>query len=238
MDIEDFKKLYILKELQIEPEKYGKIFTLLDYGNISHWFDEDRRDVSGKALAVDEYLSVDILNLVNFADVFSSKIVFYYGLDCRNKSSIHILRLARDAYAKVCSKNIQWIKHYLKLEDREKPSRAIRNDAKGSFVLIPKCNFDVEITMDALEHVKDYDTLCLFSSDNDFSALLKLLKGKGKKAILFHDNRTRKELKDVADLEINSQLIKKHIFLLKKTQRAISGEGLDIGPESTGRATP
>jgi len=57
-----------------------------------------------------------------------------------------------------------------------------------------KCDFDVEITMDALNSSADYETLLLFSGDGDYSALVKDLILKNKKIILvFADNHLGKE---------------------------------------------
>lgn len=47
-----------------------------------------------------------------------------------------------------------------------------------------KCDFDVEITMDALSALDDYETLLLFSGDGDYAALANYLIEKGKKVIL------------------------------------------------------
>ena len=47
-----------------------------------------------------------------------------------------------------------------------------------------KCDFDVEITRDALNAQDSYDTLLLFSGDGDYSALIVDLIQKGKKVIL------------------------------------------------------
>ena len=49
---------------------------------------------------------------------------------------------------------------------------------------IRKANFDVEITYDTLALLEDYDTLILFSGDNDFNYLVKQLRQKGKKVIV------------------------------------------------------
>ena len=45
-------------------------------------------------------------------------------------------------------------------------------------LLLPKCNFDVEITLDALG--TNYKRILLFSGDGDFTALLKKLKKEGR----------------------------------------------------------
>jgi uncharacterized LabA/DUF88 family protein len=65
-----------------------------------------------------------------------------------------------------------------------------------------KCDFDVEITTDALNLIDKYDTLLLFSGDGDYAALTKDLIAKGKKVILvFGPGHKGKEY-----LDINSSL--------------------------------
>lgn len=48
-----------------------------------------------------------------------------------------------------------------------------------------KADFDVEISVDATYALSDYDTIILFSGDSDFAYLLRFLRNKGKKTILF-----------------------------------------------------
>ncbi len=47
-----------------------------------------------------------------------------------------------------------------------------------------KANFDVEITLDAMDWLTNYDTLVLFSGDSDFHALVKRLQSKGKAVVV------------------------------------------------------
>lgn len=49
---------------------------------------------------------------------------------------------------------------------------------------IRKANFDVEITIDVLERIGDFDTLVLFSGDSDFNYLIKKLRTKGRQVIV------------------------------------------------------
>lgn len=48
----------------------------------------------------------------------------------------------------------------------------------------PKCNFDVEIAIDALDHINNYDVFILGSGDGDFTPLIEYLKSKGKTVIV------------------------------------------------------
>lgn len=236
MDLESFKNEYLREELEIEQKKFGRIFCFLDFGNINHWFEKDQRNIGGQSLLNNERWMVDLEQLSIFTSRFSSRSYFYYGFDYKKESSLHLIVKARRFFNTVVTKPIQWIKHHLDPVRDIGNSRPIVEDDNGQFIRIPKCNFDVELSIDTIRLVENYDTVCLFSGDNDFSALLRFLREKkSKKIILIHDGHTRSELKNRADLAISAQRIKKHIAVIKKTQRAQSGEGLDIGPVSTGR---
>lgn len=56
-------------------------------------------------------------------------------------------------------------------------------ELKNSGIIIeePKCNFDVEMTMDMLDDVEKFTAIMLFSGDSDMKAPLERLKVKGKK---------------------------------------------------------
>jgi uncharacterized protein (TIGR00288 family) len=84
------------------------------------------------------------------------------------------------------------------------------HDDDGVFLgKIPKCNFDVEITLDAMSKIEKYDTIVLFSGDSDFGRLLSYLKSKGKKAIVISTrSRMSIELERVADKFIPAETIK------------------------------
>lgn len=58
-----------------------------------------------------------------------------------------------------------------------------------------KCNFDVELTIDALNTVEEYKVFLLASGDGDFAKLVRHLKGKYKKTIVIsHKQRTSHQL--------------------------------------------
>lgn len=63
-----------------------------------------------------------------------------------------------------------------------------------------KANFDVELSVDAVYNISQYETLILFSGDSDFEYFAKFLREKGKKVILFsHRGHTAKELFSAID---------------------------------------
>jgi len=105
------------------------------------------------------------------------------------------------------------------IQDIKKTKIQIQQDKNGSFIEIPKCNFDVEIAVDAIRLMDYYDTFALFSGDSDFAALTKFLKKNGKKIILFYAGRISHTIKDYADLLINAQKIKKSIGIIKAIKK-------------------
>ncbi len=66
-----------------------------------------------------------------------------------------------------------------------------------------KCNFDVEITLKAVDLINNYDVLILCSGDGDFVKLIKYVKGKYKKTLVIgHKDRFNWELEKAANRTI------------------------------------
>lgn len=63
-----------------------------------------------------------------------------------------------------------------------------------------RTDWDVGITIDAIDQLTDYDTFVLVSGDGDFGMLLEYLKGKGKKTIvLTFEHSASRSLYEIAD---------------------------------------
>lgn len=212
MDLSEFKKKHIRESLGINDD-FGIIYTFIDFANVNHWFEDDWYDFDGSALEKSEKLSIDIEKLKDFAALFSYDIRFYYGLDNENAGSFRFIRKARDVFGKrrVFTKPIQKVRHYLTEGELSVNSRTIRTDKEGTFVLLPKCNFDVEICVDAIKTADGYKTFCLFSGDADFVHLARFLKSKGKKVILVKSGYILHSLRRIADTVVSAQDIKQYI---------------------------
>lgn len=89
-------------------------------------------------------------------------------------------------------------------------------DNEGEFIYLPKCNFDVEICVDAIRLMNKYDTFCLFSSDADFVRLMMFLRNNRKKVILIKGGHVQYSLKANSSKVINAQDIKKYIVSIKQ----------------------
>ena len=236
MDLQELKKQYVQQELSISKD-FGRILSFVDFGNVNYWFEEDRQTHEYVALKDNEKLFIDIEKLSDFLGIFSKDVRFYYGHDTINKKSIWFIQKAESIFGKnrVFTKAVQKVRHYLdSQDDRKVNTRTLHHDIGGDFVFLPKCNFDVEISVDAIKIVEHYDTVCLLSSDADFVYLLRFLKQKGKNVILIKGGHVTHQLKDISDLIINAQDIKKRITGIKQKPGELPGFA-DRNPESTGR---
>ena len=235
MDLLEFKKQYVRQEIGIS-EDFGRIVSFIDFGNVNYWFEADRQDTQSNSLQGHEKNVIDLAKLKEFADFFSSNVRFYYGHDRQNSKSLGFIRVARNIYGKsrVFTKQIQNIRHYLKNDEHTSNTRSVYRDRVGAYVYIPKCNFDVEISVDAIKLIDHYDTVCLFSSDADFVHLARFLKSKGRMVILIKGGHIVHEWKAVTNLIVNAQNIKQHIVKIKQKP---GGEpsSADRKPVSTGR---
>jgi uncharacterized LabA/DUF88 family protein len=172
---QDLKRDYYL----FSPSPYGRIFVLVDFSNVRHWaksfWPEDnknriKREIDIKKLA-------DVINWVS-----PEEKRFYYGYWKEN------LELSKDNEINVKHRN-SWFRIDKAVKNGFIPrSKEIKEipifDDGGKFNgYSPKCNFDVEITLDAITQMPKYDTLFLWTGDSDFDELLRYLKSKGKKII-------------------------------------------------------
>lgn len=217
MDFLGLKVKLIKDELGIE-EKYGRIFSFIDFSNVNNWFDNDNQDWNNKLISKDERIEIDIAKLKIFADIFSEKARTYYGEDPKNNRSLGFTHANRKIFGKrnVITKDLQKIKHYI-VRDEDKDIKFIQKDSDGNdFVEIRKCNFDVEISVDAIKMIKHYDTFCIFSGDADFVYLNNFLKKKGKNVIIIKGGFITSKLRKTADLVINAQNIKRHIAKIEQ----------------------
>lgn len=219
MDLQEFKKQNICQQLGISADKFPRIVAFVDFANVDHWFDEDPYDLGGQALSIDQRIVIDLEKLKEFLYCFSEDVRFYYGHDPTNIRSISFSRLAKHIFGRhrVFTKRIQQVRHDLTPADSVNNTRLVHSDDQGDFVLIPKCNFDVEIAVDAIRLADTYDTICLLSSDADFVALLRYLKNRHKKKIiLIKGGHIDSSLGELLDLKINASQVKPYIVQIKQ----------------------
>jgi len=93
---------------------------------------------------------------------------------------------------------------------RTKPIGRVYDASSGQ--MKHKCNFDVELTIDALDTVEKYKVFLLASGDGDFAKLVRHLKGKYKKTVVIsHKQRTSHQLIRSANQVIFLNGIRVHV---------------------------
>ena len=200
MDCQDFKAKYYL----FDPNKFGNIFVFVDFGNVRPWakefWPEDNKNKY--------FIEIDISKVYEVCSwINPQRKFFYYGYFPNNhksfRGSIYRIDKARKSGFLVRTKEIKFIPHY---------------DDNGKYIgKIPKCNFDVEITMDMITKMNKYDSIMLLSGDSDFGGLLGYLKNNGKKIIVICTrNRMSSELESVADKFIPAETLKNFLKLERK----------------------
>lgn len=230
MELKDLK----LQSLGIVNEKFGRILAIIDFGNVTYWYHKDRIGPDAAPLKEDQQLVVDLEKLHSFTKDFAYQSRFYYGWHPRLPNSQHIVVKADKLGFIKNTKQIQYVKHYLSEDEQIKDGVLIQTDVSGSYIKIPKCNFDVEIAVDSMRLMEDYDTLCLFSGDSDFARLAYYLKKRGKKIIVMASGQIYHELKKAADLYINAQQIKAYVVSIKETTPP-KRRGLNFGSATGGQ---
>lgn len=219
MDLSELRRRSLRDTLGIAEAAFPRIFTFVDFANVNHWFDDEVYDLEGAPLPEGQSVEIDIKRLKGFLDRFSTDVRFYYGHDPASTGSMAFTRAAKHVFGahRVFTKRIQQIRHDLSPTDSVTNTRLVHSDDRGDFVWIPKCNFDVEISVDAMRLIRAYDTLCLLSGDADFAALVQHLKAKeGKKVILIKGGRIDGSLGRLLDLKIDASQVKSDIAQIKQ----------------------
>jgi predicted nuclease of predicted toxin-antitoxin system len=206
------KKYFIEQELGIDSQ-FGRILSLIDFGNVNHWFEDDRQDADSRPLEEGEKLRINLQGLKDFAALFSVDTRFYYGHDAQSPNPLAFITAAKHIFGKsrVFTKPMQKVRHHLTADEVPTNKRSTFVDNEGVYVRIPKCNFDVEITIDAIRLMNNYETLALFSSDADFVSLARFLKKHDKTIILIKGGNITTMLRQEVTKVINAQDIKRHI---------------------------
>ncbi len=106
-----------------------------------------------------------------------------------------------------------FLKKGLKFTVRKKELKRISVITPEGESIEEKGNMDVEITIDALHHIKKYDIAILFTGDSDFLALVTYLRARGKKVYIFSSkNNISEELRTGGDGYFDVLTIEKDIW--------------------------
>lgn len=106
-----------------------------------------------------------------------------------------------------------FLKKGLGIVVRKKELKRINVETENGETIEEKGNMDVEITIDAVHHMKKYDAAVLFTGDSDFLALVTYLRQGGKKVYIFSSrNNISEELRTGGDKYFDVLKIEENIW--------------------------
>ena len=109
---------------------------------------------------------------------------------------------------------------FLKYNGYRLVTKLVKKISISATTHLRKANFDVEIAVDAVDWLKNYDTLVLFSGYSDFAYLLRYLKRRDKKILVISERgHVSNELVKGSDVYLDLHTFKNN-FIVPKTQES------------------
>lgn len=181
--------------------KKRKALVIIDDSNLHYGFRTLRWETDYQKFYSWLNQEFDIVDIFFFGGIVSKK-AFFDKHPTHTLSGFIKYKKERQAFFKVL-KSIGY-------KVRSKPVSSVYDSTTGDYKR--KCNFDVEMTILALDRINDYEELVLCSGDGDFVKLVKYLKGKYKKVtIIAHKLRLNYNLELAANRKIFFHELKPHI---------------------------
>lgn len=113
-----------------------------------------------------------------------------------------------------------YLEKALKFIVRKKPLKQIRITTEDRVIVEEKGNMDVEMAIDVVNQINNYDEAIFFSGDSDFLALIRFARNKGKKVYVYSSrNNVSTELRTGADGYTDVLSIDKDIWRFKVKRR-------------------
>jgi len=139
----------------------GKTCVFVDWANVYRWKDHLKKEI-------------DIKKLFRFLKTYKEikEVRFYFGKDVGVKKSINFLKLVKEIGYILIEKEVKYLRVY--------------DDNGIDFVNKRKCDFDLEIGLDSMELVDNYDAFIFFSGDGDYATLYERLIKKKKQIIVVY----------------------------------------------------
>jgi len=190
----------------------SRVLVLVDYSNWHYYLKEANRRIDWSRFA--EYFQVrhSQVQIIYFEGMITKA----HYLAKHGKSSINDFGDAIQRKKKI----FEWIRS-CGLTIVQKPVTSVYDRTSARY--ISKCNFDVEITIRAIDKLSEYDEPILCSGDGDFINLVKYIKGKYRRVtIISPPDRTNDNLRKSANRFVSLAKLKDHFISSGR------GEQLDL----------
>ncbi|MBL7081392.1 MAG: NYN domain-containing protein [Candidatus Omnitrophica bacterium] len=183
-----------------------KALILIDDANVYYGFKKAKWELDFEKFKKWLNSEFDIVDIYFFGGIISKK-TFFDRHPMYTLSGFIKYKKSRESFFKMLKA--------VGYKVRTKPVSSLYDNMAGSFKR--KCNFDVEMTITALDRIGDYEELVLCSGDGDFEKLLRYVKGKFKKATLIaHKDRLNQNLFATANRIIFFDKIKEKVIKKKE----------------------
>jgi len=139
----------------------GKTAVFIDWANVYYWKDELKKEVDPKKLL--NYLKT-------YKQIKQGR--FYFGTDPSHPASSEFLMEMRKLGYIIVTKEVKFLKVY--------------NEERTKFIWKRKCDFDLEIGLDAFELIDKFDSFIFFSGDGDLKTLYERLIKRRKQVIVIY----------------------------------------------------
>ncbi|MBL7197490.1 MAG: NYN domain-containing protein [Candidatus Omnitrophica bacterium] len=183
----------------------------IDYANIYYGLKLLGWDIDYAKLKTYFEADYEIKDIYYYVGQHSFKSYFdhHAELDRNNPRDIWIFRENRKAKKEVF-KSLRRKGYRVKTKEIS----SIYDHTEGKHKL--KCNFDVELTIDAIDRMNDYEASILISGDADFARLLQYLKERKKKTIaLATREHFSNKLRKVANKTLNINGLRQELEYVK-----------------------
>ncbi|MCX7661669.1 MAG: NYN domain-containing protein [Candidatus Omnitrophica bacterium] len=172
----------------------GRTLVIIDWANVFGWFEKLKWEIDPEKLY--NYLK-------SYPEIFDIR--FYFGIEKGNEKSENFHNYIKSIGFNLISKEVKWVPAEVKISSNIRfkdkivsiiEHGQINQDDFGKFMeffnyikdlglVRRKCDFDVEITLDTMRMLKDFEILILFSGDGDYAYLVRhLIEIERKKVIL------------------------------------------------------
>src|SRR3990167_4116471 len=190
----------------------SKSIVFIDYSNLHYGMQRLGWEID--FIKLKEYFKhdYDVIDIYYYVGEHSFKSYFDCNKNCdrTNPNDIWIFSQNRKAKREVFRSLKK--KGY---KVRVKEISSIYDNTEGKYNL--KCNCDVELCVDAIDRMPNYDVFILLSGDADFVKLVQYLKEHGKKAVVLAiREHFSSRLKRVANRTFNINGLRQEIEYIKK----------------------
>jgi uncharacterized LabA/DUF88 family protein len=159
--------------MTIEKAALPRAIICVDFSNYHYYLNKRKWKIDWKKF-INYFQCFYTLEAIFYYEGVPSKAVYLDRHRGKSEEDFNLAKMAKLRFHQSLKR--------LSIKVRSKPVSRVYDDTEGRFK--HKCNFDVDLTIDAVDNLDRLDTFILCSGDGDFTRLIKYTKGRHKKAVV------------------------------------------------------